>query len=95
MQLQTVPHLALLRQLGLNEGESIIYSLLLENGVSDGKTLTAQSGMGRGNVYNALAMLKERNLVLEIQGIKAKYQVTSPDQLSGLLRVQQERAKAL
>lgn len=86
---------SILQSIGLNEGESCIYELLLENGRMAGKDLTEKSGIGRGNVYNVLKLLLQKGLVLEISGKKTVYQPVDPNVLRSLLQRKLEQSKEL
>lgn len=85
----------ILQSIGLNEGESAIYELLLENGKMTGKDLTEASGIGRGNVYNVLKLLLQKGLILEIEGKKMAYQPVDPNALSRFLEKRVDQIKVL
>lgn len=89
------PFSPLLQSLGLNEGEALLYGILLESGTLTARELTEQSGIGRGNVYNTLVLLVRRGLVLEIEGKKTAYQAADPNTLRKLLAGQEARLREL
>ncbi len=70
-----------LTSLPLNSSEAHIYELLLELGPQPAQTLTEHSGIGRGNVYNALKSLQDKNLVREEKGKKNLFKAASPELL--------------
>lgn len=84
-------HFPILKQLGLNESEALIYELLLEFGRLPAQDLLAPSGLGRGNVYNILTSLKKKGLVTEIKGKKTVFEAAPPSKLATL--IDRERSK--
>lgn len=87
--------LPLLLQLGLNESESLVYELLLQQGPQTGLAITKSSGLTKGVVYNALALLREKNLVEEQKGKKKIFAITSPESLQSIAQSLSIRAQAL
>lgn len=88
-------HFPLLRDLGLNETEAVIYELLLTKGPQPAVDLVNPSGLGRGNVYNALTNLIGRGLVEEEKGAKTLYRVINPEQLRTLAKQKKVVAEAV
>ncbi len=70
---------SLLQNLGMNQHESLIYEKLLEketNSITDIEKLTK---LHRPQIYNALKVLQEKNLVqIVIKGKRKYYSATSP-----------------
>lgn len=86
----------ILKDLGLNETEALIYELLLQHGTVEARELVIPSGLGRGNVYNALSSLEKRGLILSIQGEgKTRYQPADPSALRALLELQKNHFASL
>ena len=85
----------ILRDLGLNETEALVYELLLTRGALEARALVKPSGIGRGNVYNVLVSLEKKGLILSIQGTKTRYQATDPVTLRGLLEQKLQQAAVL
>lgn len=85
----------ILKDLGLNENEALIYELLLQYGPQGGAELTEKSRIGRGNVYNTLTTLKTKGLVEEESGTKTLYKPMDPEQLRTLAKLQQASAEAV
>ncbi|MBU0613872.1 hypothetical protein KJ766_01135 [Patescibacteria group bacterium] len=75
----------ILTKLGLSESEARIYSLLLESGRVKARDLVSTSGLGRGNVYNVLESLKQKNLILAIEGAQQQFEAVDPSHLNTLL----------
>lgn len=88
-------HFPILKRLGLSESEALVYELLLEVGESEARDLVEKSGLGRGNIYNILALLQEKGLILLIEGKKTKYQAADPSVLHKLLAVEMRKASQL
>lgn len=86
----------ILRELGLNESEALIYELLLQTGSVEARELIEPSGLGRGNVYNVLTSLEKRGLVLALHGgSKTRYQAADPTKLTELLQNKEQQLDAL
>ena len=51
----------ILEKLGLSENEAVIYEFLIAGGRQKARDLVNASGLGRGNVYNLLGQLQEKN----------------------------------
>lgn len=86
---------SVLVELGLNEAESLVYSLLLEKGRSTAQELLKPSGLGRGNLYNSLSSLIKKGLCFEIEGKKTVYEPSPPSMLSSLLQEEKDRVHQL
>ena len=85
----------ILQSIGLNEGESHLYELLLEQGALSARDLTGRSGIGRGNVYHGLKLLLQKGLVLEKEGKKTLYEPVDPNALGALLSARLQQAREL
>ncbi len=76
----------LLQDMGLSTNEALIYELLLEKGSTKPADLVEPSGLGRGNIYNILQQLLQKNLVaIKELGKFQVYEAVDPSQLQDLL----------
>ncbi len=91
------PHLRfpLLLDLGLNETEAHIYEALLNQGPMTGSKIAQYSGIGRGNVYNAIQTLKTQHLVTEKEGKIAVFEAAPPSTLENLLNKRKKQVEQL
>lgn len=83
-----------LKQAGLSENEAQVYQILLEYGQLKASDVIRRSGLKRGNVYNLLHALVQKDLVKE--GVKngiATYQPLNPNNLITLLNVEYQQLK--
>lgn len=85
----------ILKELGLNESEAIIYELLLELGPKRPPELTEPSGIGRANVYAVITQLQKRGLVLVKEGKHQTVEAVDPSKLQDLLAYQVEKTRLL
>jgi sugar-specific transcriptional regulator TrmB len=81
-----------LKAFGFNEKESTVYIELLQGGEMSAVTLGKTLGLHRQFVYNALAVLKERGLVLQIGETRAKWRAQNPRKFIALAEEQELRA---
>lgn len=79
-------HYPILKAIGLNENEALVYQILLELGQKPAQELIEPSSLSRGNLYNTLNSLKEKGLILEESGTKKTYQAIDPEQLRTLAK---------
>jgi len=79
----------LLRKLGLDEAEEKIYSYLLDHGQSTAGTIIEAVGLKRGNVYNILKRLADKELAEEFQkdGLM-HFRLNNPRAIEAILRRQ-------
>lgn len=78
--------LSTLQQSGLSENEAVVYQTLLEYGELKASDIIRRSGLKRGNTYNVLHSLVQKNLIRE--GSKngvASYQPLNPANLRSLI----------
>jgi len=85
----------ILLNLGLNETEAKVYETLLQNGPLSGAKIAETSGIGRGNVYNALQTLKTQHLVTEYEGKIATFEAAPPSVLEKLLNKQKSQVEQI
>lgn len=84
------------QEIGLNEGESLVYSDLLTNGESEARAIVERTGLGRGNTYNVVSLLERRGLIVAIhETAKTRYRATDPANLRTLLEQKQESVQML
>ena len=88
-------HNPILKELGLNASEAIVYELLLEMGPRPAQDLIDPSGLGRGNLYNVLKSLVEKQLIIEEVGKKTLYRVVDPEALRNLAQSRRRAADTL
>lgn len=79
---------AKLTQIGLTEKQAIIYSSLLENGLSPARLLIIRTGLKRGITYEILEQLIKLNLVekVEDRGKIALFRTTHPQELENFFQ---------
>ena len=77
---------------GLNEKEAAVYIELLQGGEQSAIALSKALGLHRQFVYNALAALKERGLVLQIGEKRTKWRASNPRKFLALAEEQGLRA---
>ncbi|MBU2565971.1 hypothetical protein KKG46_00225 [Patescibacteria group bacterium] len=85
----------LLLELGLNETEAHIYEALLTKGPMTGSKIAEFSGIGRGNVYNAMQTLKAQHLVTEKEGKIAVFEAAPPSSLEMMLTKQKNKIEQI
>ena len=79
-------HFPILKELGLNENEALVYQILLESGPKPALDIIEPSGLGRGNLYNTLNSMKLKGVVSEEIGKKTIYTATDPENLRTLAK---------
>ncbi len=88
-------HYPILFQLGLSQSEAQIYEILLELGPKTAQELIEPSGLSRGNVYNILTSLKDKELVFEEKDKKTIYRAVNPEILRALAKAKLNSAQHL
>lgn len=89
-------HFPILQDLGLNEAESLVFEVLLEEGPQIGSTIAQKADLARGNVYNALATLKDKGFVHEQGKTKiTEYAASDPERLRSLIEQKKASVEAL
>ncbi len=84
------------QEIGLNEGESLVYSDLLTNGESEARVIVERTGLGRGNTYNIVSLLERRGLIVAVhETVKTRYRAVDPSNLRKLLHQKQEVVRNL
>lgn len=63
----------ILADIGLNKNEALIYEFLIKNGESTAGNIIAKTPLKRGTVYNTLAALTERGIIIEKNKNKVAY----------------------
>jgi sugar-specific transcriptional regulator TrmB len=86
-------HYPILKKLGLNSSETVIYEILLEEGPKTASELVKPSGLSRGNVYNALNSLIDKGVVYEEPGKKTTYKAEDPEELRQLAEQNVKQAR--
>lgn len=79
-------HYPILKAIGLNENEALVYQLLLELGPKPAQELIEPSGLGRGNLYNTLNSMKVKGVVTEEISKKTIYKAVDPETLRTLAK---------
>lgn len=78
----------ILRRIGLNEKETVIYLTLLELGPSPVRSIAVKSGINRGTAYEILKSLISRGLVSYFEKTRHQYfAAESPDKLLALVEL--------
>jgi sugar-specific transcriptional regulator TrmB len=90
LDLNIVTDLALL---GIDEKSARVYSALLKGGELSAISLSKELELHRQFVYNSLASLKEKGLVIEVDGVRAKWRAQHPRTLIAMAEEQELRAK--
>ncbi|MBD3251405.1 hypothetical protein GF380_03045 [Candidatus Uhrbacteria bacterium] len=89
-------HFPILQEIGLNEAESLVFEVLLEEGPQKGSTIAQKTDLARGNVYNALSSLKDKGLVHEQGDSKiTMYAASDPERLRNLIEQKKASVEAL
>lgn len=89
-------HFPILQDIGLNEAESLVFEVLLEQGPQKGSTIANKTGLIRGNVYNALKTLKDKGLVHEQGGSKiTTFSASDPELLRSLIEQKKASIEAI
>ncbi len=82
---------ALLRQVGLSNGEIKVYSALLDTGVTSLNRIHEKTGIERRNIYDILNKLIERGLVTYVtENRKRVFQVAHPSKILSYLEDKKE-----
>lgn len=84
-----------LSHFGLNDKDSRVYVQLLSAGEASAIELSRKLDMHRQFVYNALASLEEKGLVLRTPESRSRWRATAPRALLAMAEVQQMRAAKL
>lgn len=79
-------HFPILKEIGLNENEALVYQILLELGPKPAQELVEPSGLSRGNLYNTLNSMKYKGVVSEEVGTKTIYTAVDPETLRTLAK---------
>jgi len=82
-----------LAHLGVDEKSARVYVFLLQKGDTSAITISKQLDLHRQFIYNALASLKEKGLVVHIKGIRSKWRAQHPRAFIALAEEQELRAK--
>ncbi len=80
---------------GLNEKESAVYLELLRGGEMSAISVSKAIGLHRQFVYNALAVLKAKGLVLQIGEARSVWRAVNPRKFMALAEEQELRAAKL
>ncbi|MBT3405656.1 hypothetical protein HN419_00655 [Candidatus Woesearchaeota archaeon] len=81
-----------LKEIGLSDGEAIIYIALLKNGSCSVSRLAEFSGQHRTHIYDTLEKLKEKGLVSYVKKSNKKYfQASDPESLLGYIDEKRKR----
>jgi len=84
----------LLAPLGLNNGETKVYSALLQNGPQTGRQLTVGSNLSRTNIYNIVANLEKKGLIEQTKnGKKTLFSPLHPNKLENLIENKEKQLK--
>jgi sugar-specific transcriptional regulator TrmB len=81
-----------LQAFGVDEKAGRVYAELLSGGELSAISLSKRLELHRQFVYNALESLKEKGLVIKIEGVHAKWRAQHPRKLIALAEEQQLRA---
>lgn len=82
-----------LQQFGLSKNEVVVYTYLLEQGISTPPQIAKGTAITRTNCYHLLQSLKEKGLIeSHIQGKRKTYVASDPD---SLLRAHDKKREAL
>ncbi|MEI6478439.1 MAG: helix-turn-helix domain-containing protein [bacterium] len=81
-----------LKRIGLSDKEAIIYEYLLNKGELSVAELSQVSQLKRGDLYNVLYSLRDRDLVQQVdRGRSSTFSVTDPTLLKNQIEVQKDR----
>lgn len=82
----------ILKQAGLDETESQVYTTLLDSGALTILALSQKSGLKRTNLYNVLETLEKKNLVKKINKTKTtQYAPNPPRAIQELLQIKEDQ----
>lgn len=86
--------ISILKKLGLNDKDIIIYKKLLENGASSVRDLALLSGLNRGTTYDVLKKLQDLGLVSYYhQDTKQNFVAEDPEKILKLAKARAEEIK--
>lgn len=80
---------------GLGEKESLVYITLLREGEMSAIKISRDSTLHRQFVYNALRLLKERGMVVQVGEKRARWRALSPRKLIAMAEEKQKTAESL
>lgn len=69
----------LLQKIGLSKYQALIYECLLRKGPLDARTLSSESHVPMGKIYNSLSHLVESEIILEHSGRPKKFEAITPE----------------
>lgn len=84
-----------LTQLGLTPGEQRIYETLIKHGSLSASTISRESEVSYGKIYEVLARLEAKGLVKVIPEKTKKFSATEPKHLIELIEEKQNKLKQL
>ncbi len=85
---------SILKKIGLNEKEIVVYLKLLENGPLSVRNLAGVANLNRGTVYDVLKNLQEKGLVSHFhKESKQKFAAESPQKIMSILKEKEKSLK--
>ena len=88
--------LALLKEIGLSEGEIKVYSAILESGIAKVNRIHEKTGIERRNIYDILNKLIDKGLVTyAIEQGKRTYQCAHPNKIAEEISEREKSLEAL
>lgn len=87
-------NLTILKNLGFNDKEILIYTTLLKTGAASIRAIATKSEINRGTVYDILKKLQAENLVsFYHEKTKQKFVAESPDKLLELVKTEENKLR--
>jgi sugar-specific transcriptional regulator TrmB len=84
--MQDIKLLTILKNIGLEENEAIVYLTCLSLGPTTILKISRASGIKRTTIYGIIEMLKEKALIqIEVKGLKHYYTAENPEKLNLVL----------
>ena len=87
--------ISLLTHLGLSQAEAILLQDLYAHGQSKAIEITKRLGQTRGYTYATLTSLREKGLILEIQGKQTLFEPAAPSALNQIAQREVQRVQDL
>jgi len=69
----------LLQKIGLSKYQALIYTTLLRKGPLDARTLSSESDVPMGKIYETISLLEETGIIIVHSGRPKKYESIIPE----------------